>query len=92
MNEEEFLKKIIRTTEERYIWYKKEIENLYKNKETYEPGDWRIEFGIWFKDHLREMKNYEESRLKELRIDIEYYRAGMNPPYMYNYNYKRKTA
>lgn len=91
MNEEEFLKKLIRTTEERYIWYKKEIENLYKNKEAYEPGDWRIEFLAWFKDHLREMKNYEESRLKELRIDIEHCRAGMNPPYMYM-TYKRKTA
>jgi hypothetical protein len=88
ISEEEFLKHLIRFTEERYIWYKKALEDLYKTK--FEPGDWQTEFNVWFKEHLREMKNREESDLKELRIEMEHCRSGMNPPYCYP-AYKRKN-
>jgi len=91
LSEEELLKYLIKSTEERYIWYKKSIEDLYKNRESYEAGDWKIEFMVWFKDHLREMKNSEESRLKELRVEIEHCRSGLNPPGMYT-RYKRKSS
>lgn len=89
MTQDDFLKKLIRCTEERYISYKKLLEGLYKDKEVYEPGNWRIEHKIWFNEYLREQKNHEEGLLKGLRLEIEHHRSGMNPPYMY-VTYKRK--
>ena len=80
--EEEFLKHLIKFCEERYIWYKKQIEFVYKKSEKIPADD---ELSIWFKDHLREMKNFEQSRLKELRIEIEYLRQNLNPPFCYKY-------
>jgi len=63
------IKHYIKFTEERYISYKKLLEEVYKDKETFPPGD---EFVIWFKEHLREMKNSEESSLKKLHLELKY--------------------
>lgn len=89
MPEEEFLKHLIRFCEERYIWYKKQIEFVFKNKESFPPED---EMVIWYKEHLREQKNFEESKLKELRIEIEHLRQGLNPPWCYPHYWKTKES
>ncbi len=80
LSEEEFLKHLIKFTDERYMDYKKQLEDVHKDKISFPPES---ESTIWFKDFLREQKNYEESNLKEKRIEMEYLRAGMNPPYCY---------
>lgn len=80
----------IKFTEERYISYKQMLETLFKDKTVYEPGDWRIEFTVWFKEHLREMKNHEEGNLKKLHIEYQHIKEGMNLPYCYIY--KRKSS
>lgn len=80
LSEEEFLKHLIRFTEERYIWYKKQIEELHKSKDVWPPAD---EFTIWYKEELRWRKNYEESSLKELQIEMTHCKQGMNPPFCY---------
>ena len=85
--QEEFLKHLIKFTEERYISYKKMLEDLFKDKENFPPGD---EFTEWYKELLREGKNREEGCLKELRIEMEHFRQGLNPPYCYG-SYKRKS-
>lgn len=77
---EEFLKHLIKFTEERYISYKKMLEDMFKDKVSFPPGD---EFTEWYKELLREGKNREEGCLKELRIEMEHCRQGMNPPYCY---------
>jgi rubrerythrin len=61
----------IASGEERVKSYKDLLTEVFKNKDIYPE---------WYKDLLREMKNYEEKRLKELREENEYLKAGMNPP------------
>jgi hypothetical protein len=78
---EEELKILIKNCEERFIWYKKELENLHKDKEHYNPES---EWTKWFKEHLRECKNDEEINLKEHREEQTYLRQGLNPPYCYS--------
>jgi hypothetical protein len=80
LSEEERLKHLIRFTEERYVSYKKMLEDIFKDKETFPPGE---EFTEWFKSDLREMKNREENDLKSLREEIRHLREGMNPPWCY---------
>lgn len=79
---EELLRYIVRHSEERYIWYKKQLELIHKDKETWPPND---EFTAWYKDWNRELKNREEAWLKLNREELEYYRQGMNPPFYYPY-------
>jgi hypothetical protein len=88
MTQEEILRHLIRFAEERYISYKNMLESMFKNKDSFPPGD---EFTEWYKELLREGKNREEGFLKELRMEMEYFRQGMNPPYCYT-TYKRKTS
>lgn len=87
LSEDEFLKHLIRFTEDRYISYKKMLEDMFKDKATFVPGD---PFTEWYKELLREGKNREENLLKDLREEIEHCRHGINPPFCYNL-YKRKS-
>lgn len=86
--EEVVLKYYIKTTEERYISYKQMLESMHKDKIVYEPGDWRIEFGVWFKEHLRERKNYEEGNLKRLHTELKY---GGELPFWLKEKKEKKT-
>ena len=86
LSEEDRLKHYIRFTEERYISYKKMLEDIFKDKINYPPGD---EFVDWYKEHLREEKNKAEGSLKQLHTEIMHVKQGMNPPACYP-TYKRK--
>jgi len=56
--EKVFLRELIRNTEQRFIWYKSALVSFHKEKYP------ENEFTIWYKSHLREMKNTEEQYLK----------------------------
>lgn len=87
----EFLRHLIKFTEERYLSYKKLLEELHKEIRTNPPTtDSEKEFIEWYRGLLRDGKNREESTLKELRTEIEYHRQGMNPPWCYP-DYKRRN-
>jgi len=73
------LKDLIKNTEERYISYKKILEDLYKNK---------IVIPDWFKDLLHEMKNTEKELMEKLIEERINENQGLNPPYCYNLNKK----
>jgi hypothetical protein len=87
INQEEHLKNLVRSYEERYISYKKLLEDIFKNKSFFPDGD---EFVEWYKELLREGKNSSESSLKEFREELTDFRQGMNPPFCYT-SYKRKN-
>jgi len=72
---EEELKRRITNNEERFISYKKMLESVHRDKETFPPNEpWVIEH----KNNLRDAKNSEESRLKELIEEKTYY-PGISP-------------
>jgi len=85
---EEQLKDFVKNSEEIYISYKKMLENVFKDKTNFPPGD---EFTEWYKELLREGKNRSESDLKNHREELIYFRQGMNPPFCYRV-YKRKSS
>lgn len=69
------LKARIRSCEERFISYKKMLEDVHRDKKAFPPDD---AFTIWFKDSLRESKNQEEGWLDRLRDERTYY-PGLTP-------------
>jgi len=76
----DFYKDLAKNAEERYTWYKKELENLFKERTAFPPDD---ELVIWYKEHLREMKNSAEAWMKEIQEQYKYERDGLNPPFYY---------
>lgn len=84
VSEEDFLRPLIKNTEARYIDYGKMLAALYKEKDEYD-----VEFFEWYKALLRDGKNDEERLLKKLRLEQEYARQGLNPPFCYP-DFKRK--
>lgn len=80
LSEEDVLRHLIKFSEERYISYKKMLEDSHKDKNKYDSNDF-----VWLKDHIRDLKNREEGFLKNLRIEVEHYRQGLNRPSFYPY-------
>lgn len=76
----QFIKKSLIQAENAYIWYKNELESCYKDRVNFLPSD---PLAIWYKEHLKEMKAYEEKQLKKYTKEMEYEREGLNPPNMY---------
>lgn len=70
---EEFYKHLVKFGEERYIWYKKQLEIVFKEKDVFIPGD---EFTEWYKEDLRDSKNREEHSLKKHREALTDIRQG----------------
>jgi len=84
---EEELRGLIRRSEERFIWYKKQLGIVFQDKVSFPPDD---ELTEWYKEFLRENKNREEQWLKANQEEILYFRQGMNPPYLYR-NFRKET-
>lgn len=76
------LSELIKNSEERFISYKKLIEDVHKDKINFPPND---EFVIWYKNFLRENKNEEEIWLKKLISEKTNENQGINPPYCYKF-------
>lgn len=84
------LKKWVTASQERVMWYKKELEEVFKNKNYFHP-EIPEDFKAWWKDHLREMKNIEELGNKGLVLEAQYFNSGLNPPFCYRDQRPLKT-
>lgn len=84
-NQETLLKILVRNEEDRYISYKKMLEDTFKFKDAFPTGD---ELSEWYKNLLRDEKNHSESRLKNLREELTDIRQGLNPSFSYRYKTK----
>lgn len=82
MSTEDFLKHLVRFSEERFIWYKSQLQRIHKDREVWSPDD---EFTILYKGWIKELENNEEKWLKKNREELTYLRQGMNPPFCYPY-------
>lgn len=72
------LKGLIKNAEDIVLSYKAMLEDAYKNKALF--GD---DFES-YKALLRENKNYEELRLKNLVEERIFEKEGLNPPFCYH--------
>lgn len=79
---EKSLINIIKSSENRFIWYKQQLEFIFKNKEIYNPTD---DFVVWYRNFLRDEKNESEKSLKSYKEELTYYRQELNPPSFYPY-------
>ncbi len=77
------LKELIKRSEERYIDYKKQIEDAHRNKDQYNKVD--PELFESFKLLLRDLKNSEEKWLKGLVEEKKFENEGLNPPFCYKH-------
>lgn len=71
---------IINNCEKRISEYKSLLEQVGRNRDTWDPQD---EFTQWFRGHIREQKNQEETYLAKVRDEQRWTRQGLNPPYAY---------
>jgi hypothetical protein len=69
------LKEYIKNSELRVKEYKELLSNLFKDKNT--------EYPDWYKQSLRDNKNFEELNLKELVKEQTNINQGLNPPFCY---------
>lgn len=74
------LKELVKQSEERFIWFKKELSSLYSQRDVFDPDD---EFTIWYKSYLREQKTINESWMKSLVEERDFLRNGLSSPYLY---------
>ena len=76
-----------------YIWSKKALEDLHKDKVNFPPSD---NFTIQYKEILRDLKNSNESRLKHNRRELEIERGTIgyeSPKFITNpeFSYEEKV-
>jgi len=76
------LKILIKNSEERFISYKKLLEELNKNKNIFIVDD---KFVIWYKNFVRDCKNDEQIWLKKLIKEKTHENEGLNPISCYKY-------
>ena len=79
------LKQLIKNSEERFISYKKLLEDLNRNKKSLIADGIPEEDIAWFNSLLRDNKNEEEKYMKLLVIERRYENESMNPTYYYPY-------
>jgi hypothetical protein len=80
------LKDWIKNTEARLLSYKQLLEELNKNWKNLIIDPAMYDILDWYKAHLRDCKNQEETLLKKLITERMYENAGMNPPFIYHNN------
>ena len=73
------LKELIKNTEERLISYKILLEDVGRNKTIFNLDN------EWYKNDIRDFKNFEQQWLKKLSEEKRNENEGMNPPYCYKY-------
>ncbi len=82
------LKTLIKNAERRLYDIKKMLEEIHKDKTSFPPQD---ELVVWFKTHLRDVKNSEQTRLKDLVEERTNENEGLNPPWFYPEYWKNKA-
>jgi hypothetical protein len=78
------LKDWIKNTEARVQNYKQLLEDLNKNWKDLTIDQEMYDVLNWYKFHLRDCKNQEETLLKKLITERMYENAGLNFPFMYH--------
>jgi hypothetical protein len=73
------LKSLIKNSEDRCVSYKKLLEEFHQKTYMYETS----EIEDWFKEFLRDGKNFEEGWLKKLIEEKSFENSGLNPPFCY---------
>jgi len=58
MDVKKFISKLINNSQERFVWYKNQLQEVHKHKDLYPE---------WYKEYLRDCKNSESSWLKSLQ-------------------------
>ncbi len=79
------LKTMIKNCESRLVHWKLMLEDIHKNKDKALVND---EFMEWYKEFLRDMKNFDQILLKELVEEKRYENEELNPPHFYPWNKK----
>jgi hypothetical protein len=69
MDHRKFLGGLINNTQQRFVWYKEQLQEVYKNRDLYPD---------WYKEYLREMRNYEEHMLKTLQEESMWLKQGID--------------
>lgn len=87
MTNEEFVKKLFLNAQNNYVFYKNELEATFKDRTNFPPTD---PTAMWYKEHLKEMRNLSKALMGDLEEELEFERAGLNPPYCYT-NGKGRT-
>ncbi len=85
--EEIFLKRRVAFWEATFISYKKMLGDFHANHLKFHSHavDWE-----WFRTILTEGRNESKMMLAQCQDELEYYRQGINPPFLYN-KHKKKT-
>ena len=68
-NSKKFISKLINSSQERVVWHKTQMQEVYKGKELYPE---------WYKEWLRELKNSEMIWLKSLQDESYWVEVDMN--------------
>ena len=76
------MKRLIKNAEDRITSYKNLLEDVHKDSINFPKSD---EFSIWYKQILRENKNYEQVWLKKLVDEKTYENESLNPCFCYKF-------
>ena len=87
--EEIYLKKRVALYESIFISYKKLLEEFHANKFRFHSESARFE---WFRNVLTEGRNEAKIMLAHCQEELEYYRQGLNPPYIYKQRQNKKNG
>lgn len=63
MEVKKFLAGLIFNSQERFVWYKSQLQEVHKNANLYED---------WYRELLRELKNTEIAWLKSLQEESQW--------------------
>jgi hypothetical protein len=75
------LKEFIKNSEARFVWYKQELERMYKSGEAKADPEWM--------KTLKELKSMQEATLRDLREEQTHLNQGLNPPFFYRWPQKK---
>ena len=56
--DKKFISKLVNNSQERYIWYKEQLREIYTHSDIYPD---------WYKEYVRDLKNDESIWLKKLQ-------------------------
>jgi hypothetical protein len=80
LTNEGFLSYLVKSNEERYIYYKKELQDSFKNG-LFKDGN-----NLWWKEFLKDGEKEALHNVKLYGEELSYYRSGLNSPCCYPFD------
>lgn len=77
------LKARVALMEDIYVSYKKLLEEFFKNSKHVVKEEWE-----WYRETLVEGRNASKIRLADAMEELKHFRENLNPPYLYENNFK----